>query len=55
LLVSHRERRIEHWQRHGADWRAQSAGRGGVLRIAALRIDVEVDAVYDRSPLTQSL
>ena len=56
LLVSHRERRIERWCRRGADdWERQSAGGGEVLEIAALDVALEVDAVYDRSPLTRTI
>ncbi|MBI4516380.1 MAG: Uma2 family endonuclease [Deltaproteobacteria bacterium] len=37
LLVSHRERRIERWWRHGTDdWERQSAGGGEVLHLSAL-------------------
>ena len=56
VFVSHRERRIERWWREGLDeWQSQSAGRGEVLRLAALGIDLEIDTVYERSPLTQSI
>jgi Uma2 family endonuclease len=56
LLVSHRERRIERWWRTGADdWERQSAGRGGGLHLAALGIDLEVDRLYDSSPLTRAI
>jgi Uma2 family endonuclease len=56
LLVSHRERRIERWSRNGTeDWELQNAGRGEIVQVSALGIDVEVDAVYDRSPLTRAI
>jgi Uma2 family endonuclease len=56
LLVSHRERRIERWRRGSTgDWERESAGRGEVLHSSALGIDLEVDAVYDRFPLTRSI
>jgi Uma2 family endonuclease len=56
VLVSHRERRIERWWRiEGDEWRAESAGRGGRLVLAAGGVGLEVDAVYDRSPLTRDL
>jgi len=56
LLISHRERRIERWWRRGADdWERQSAGRGDVLHLTALGIDLEVDAIFDSSPLTRTL
>ena len=56
LLVSHRERRIERRWRQGADdWERQSAGRGEVLHVSALGVDLQVDAVYDRSPLTRAI
>lgn len=48
LLVSHRERRIERWWRQGTgDWERQSAGRGEVLHVSAIDIDLEIDAIYD--------
>lgn len=56
LLVSHRERRIERWVRRDAgDWERQSAGRGEALHVGALDIDIPVDVVYDRSPLTRCI
>lgn len=56
LLVSHRERRIERWWRVGPDdWKQESAGRGEMLRLSALGIDLEVDAIYERSPLTRAI
>ena len=56
LLVSHRERRIECWRREsGGAWEPRSAGRGDLLRLEALAIDLDVDAVYERSPLTRDL
>ena len=56
LLVSHRERRIERWSRQRTDdWELQSAAAGEVLHIAALGIDLEIDAIYDRSPLTLTI
>ncbi|MCK6556485.1 Uma2 family endonuclease [Candidatus Binatia bacterium] len=56
LIVSHRERRVERWWRRGPDdWGRESAGRGEVLRLSALGIDLDVDAVYERSPLTRTI
>ena len=56
LLVSHRERRVERWWRRGADgWERENVGPGGVLHLAALGIDLEVDDLYDRTPLTRAL
>lgn len=56
LLVSHRERRIERWWRQGTEeWERQTAGRGEVVHVSALDIDLEIDAVYDRSPLTRAV
>jgi Uma2 family endonuclease len=54
LLVSHRERRIERWWRRETDeWERQSAGRGEVLHLSAVGIDLDLDAIYERSPLTR--
>lgn len=55
VLVSHRERRIERRWRDGEAWQLESAGRGDTVHIAALGIALEVDAVYDRSPLTRAI
>ena len=56
VLVSHRQRRIERWWRIGADhWKQESAGRGEMLRLSALGIDLDVDAIYERSPLTRAI
>lgn len=56
LFVSHRERRIERWWREGrGQWQSQSAGRGELHHLAALGVDLEVDTIYERSPLTQAL
>lgn len=56
LLVSHRERRIERWSRQGTDdWELQSAGTGAVLHVSALGIDLEINAIYERSPLTLAI
>jgi len=53
LLVSHRERRIERWWRVGGDeWEQQSLGRGDIVELSSLGIVLEVDAIYERSPLT---
>ncbi len=56
LLVSHRERRVERWWRRGTDdWEYQSAGRGEVLPISTLGVELEIDAIYERSPLTRTI
>jgi Uma2 family endonuclease len=55
LLVSHRERRIDRWRRDDGEWELEGAGSGEVLHLAALGIDLAVDAVYERSPLTRTL
>jgi Uma2 family endonuclease len=56
LLVSHRERRVERrWRKGTGEWERESAGRGAILHVSALGIDLEVDAIYERSPLTRSI
>ncbi len=56
LLVSHRERRIERWQRNEkGDWERQSAGKGEVIHLSVLGVALDVDAVYERSPLTRAI
>jgi Uma2 family endonuclease len=56
LLVSHRERRVERWWRQGTDdWKHQSAGRREVLHLSALGVELEIDAIYERSPLTRAI
>ncbi len=56
LLVSHRERRIDWWWRGATDdWEQQSAGKGETVRLSSLNIDLDVDAIYDRSPLTRGI
>jgi Uma2 family endonuclease len=56
LLISHRERCIDRWWRQGTgEWEVQSAGAGEILHLSALGIDLEVDAIYSRSPLTKSI
>jgi Uma2 family endonuclease len=56
LLVSHRERRIE-TRRRAADgsWTVRHAGRGGTTTLEPLEIELAVDEIYDRSPLTRAL
>jgi Uma2 family endonuclease len=56
LLVSHRERRVDRWQRtvHG-EWEQQTAGKGQTLSLSSLGVDLEVDAIYERSPLTRQI
>lgn len=56
VLVSHRERRVERWWRvEGNEWRSESAIRGGRIALAAGGSALDVDAVYDRSPVTTVL
>ena len=56
LLVSHRERRVE-TRRRAADgrWTEHHAGRGDTVPLEALGIELTVDELYDRSPLTRDL
>jgi Uma2 family endonuclease len=55
-LVSHRRRRVETRRRiTNGPWTEDHAGRGGVVRLEAIGIEVTVDEIYDRSPLTISL
>jgi Uma2 family endonuclease len=56
VLVSHRERRVETRERSGeGDWVERIAGKGESIRLAAVGIELTVDEIYDRSPLTSSL
>lgn len=56
LLVSHRERRIETWARAvDGSWSEILAGRGESIGLGALGIELTVDEIYDRSPLTRAL
>lgn len=56
VFVSHRERCLERWWRDEAGaWQSESAGRGERLALAAVDAVLDVDAVYDRSPLTRDL
>ena len=56
LLVSHRERRIDRWWRvEGDQWKEQSAAKGETLRVSALGIALDIDALYERSPLTRAM
>lgn len=56
VLVSHRERRIE-VRRRGPDgtWSERRAGRGEMMEFDSLGIELTVDELYDRSPLTRAL
>ncbi len=54
VLVSHRERRVEIRRREaGGTWSDVHAGRGEVVRIDALGIEVGVDEIYERSESTR--
>lgn len=56
VLVSQRERRIERWRPDEHDgWDVQVAGRGERLDLTAIGAVLDVDAVYDRSPLTRDI
>lgn len=56
LLVSHRERRVEARQRATDDrWTERHAGRGETVLLEAIGIEMTVDEIYDRSPLTRAL
>jgi Uma2 family endonuclease len=56
VLVSHRERRIE-MRRRAPDggWTERAAGRGETLPLEAIGVELAVDEIYDRSPLTRAL
>ena len=56
VLVSHRERRIEIRQlESNGNWSQHGAGRGESFPLPSLGIELTVDEIYDRSPLTSSL
>ena len=56
VLVSHRERLVEVRRREpDGSWHVHQAGRGEIAALAALGVEIDVDALYDRSPLTRSL
>jgi Uma2 family endonuclease len=56
LLVSHRERRIDRRRRaRDGSWTECCAGRGENVPLEAIGIELSVDEIYDRSPLTRSL
>lgn len=56
VLVSHRERRIEIHQREAdGSWSEHHVGRGENFPLASIGVDLTVDEIYDRSPLTSSL
>lgn len=56
VLVSHRERHLEIRRREGdGTWSEVRAGRGEVVRLDALGIEVGVDEIYERSELTREL
>lgn len=56
VLVSHRERRIDVWGRDPqGEWHQRQGGRGEVVNLSAIGVDLAVDEIYDRSPLTRSL
>jgi Uma2 family endonuclease len=46
-LVSHRERRIDVWSRHGVTWEVATYRSGQVAQIASPDCRLDVDAVYD--------
>ena len=56
VLVSHRERRIEVRRRgHDGTWGTFQSGRGEVVTLSSIGVELGVDEVYDRSPLTRGL
>jgi Uma2 family endonuclease len=55
VLISHRERRIDLWRREQHEWHLQQTARGAVARLASIGVELDVDEIYDRSPLTRSL
>ncbi len=56
VLVSHGERRIEIRQRDAAgNWSERQAGRGETFPLQSIGVELSVDEIYDRSPLTSSL
>jgi Uma2 family endonuclease len=56
VLVSHRERRVEIRQREAdGSWSDHHAGRGENFSLGSIGLDLTVDEIYDRSPLTSSL
>jgi len=46
VLVSHREHKIETWQRRGDEWTRVAAGRGERVRLDSIGCTLDVDAVY---------
>lgn len=56
VIVSHRERRIDVRRREDdGTWRADHSGRGEIVTLPSIGVDLGVDKIYDRSPLTRSL
>jgi len=56
VIVSQKERQIEVWRPDQGDgWHVEIAERGGRLELEAIGVVLDVDVVYDRSPLTKML
>lgn len=56
VIVSQKERRIEVWRPDQGDgWHVEVAERGGRLELEAIGVVLDVDVVYDRSPVTKIL
>jgi Uma2 family endonuclease len=56
VLVSHRERRVEVRSRDaGGSWQERHGGRGERVNLASIGVELSVDDIYDRSPLTRIL
>lgn len=56
VIVSQKERRIEVWRPDQGDgWHVEIAKRGGRLELGAIGVVLDVDVVYDRSPVTKIL
>ena len=56
VLVSHRERRIDvHRRGHDDTWGMLQSGHGDIVTLSSIGVELGVDEVYDRSPLTRGL
>lgn len=56
VLISHRERRLEvHRREDDGTWRAIHSGSGEIVTLSSIGVELAVDDIYDRSPLTRSL
>lgn len=56
VVVSHRERSIEIWRRDAqGTWSRRACGRGEAATLTSIQVELHVDRIYDRSPLTRAL